>query len=152
MRAQSIKTGEVFIGIYAVDSPSSFESIRELYRHIQDVKSGSYNAFPTSNRDKKSGKGRLSKHGRIPFVLVANKCDLDPKLKKISTVQGIALSRELQCPFIECSAKFGMNTSHIFETAVREVIYVNAAFCYLAWHSNPFNDSMVDHEEQKSFY
>lgn len=121
MRAQSIKTGEGFIGIYAVDSPSSFESIRELYRHIQDVKSGSYEASAKINRDKKFGRGR-SEDSSIPFVLVANKCDLDPKLKKISTAQGIALSQELQCPFIESSAKFGMNTNHIFETVVREVV------------------------------
>lgn len=121
MRAQCIKSGEGFIGVYAVDSPSSFESIRGFYRHIQEVKS----EFPKSRLSNISMENIRSSSKdttrRIPFVLVANKCDLAPNLKVVSTAQGIALANELQCPFIECSARFGMNTTLVFDTVVREV-------------------------------
>lgn len=41
---------------------------------------------------------------KIPRLIVANKSDLSDK-RKISKEEGERLANELQCPYLECSAK-----------------------------------------------
>jgi len=56
----------------------------------------------------------------IPKVLVANKSDLTNR-RQISTEEGEALAIEMDCPFLECSAKSKLNLNKVFYTLLVEI-------------------------------
>jgi len=63
---------------------------------------------------------RIKEVESIPFVLVANKSDLE-EYRKVSKEEGKLLADELHCLFIECSAKDNVNITECFELLVRSI-------------------------------
>ena len=57
---------------------------------------------------------------RIPLVLVGNKTDLFGD-REVSTTEGLALARELGCPFYEASAANTINVDDVFSGVVRKI-------------------------------
>lgn len=57
----------------------------------------------------------------VPKVLVANKCDLTNR-REISLEEGKALSKSINCPYIEVSAKSSNNINRMFHTMILEII------------------------------
>jgi len=96
---EHMQTVEGFLLIYSVTDVDSFRNLETLHRKVSLAK-----------RSKKN----------IPIVLVGNKCDLDNE-RKISTEQGKQLAEQLNCAFIETSAKTRHNISEAFELLVSEV-------------------------------
>lgn len=47
---------------------------------------------------------------RVPFVLVGNKCDLEQE-REVAKEKGEALAKEINCKFMESSAKTKVNVS-----------------------------------------
>lgn len=54
-------------------------------------------------------------------IIVGNKCD-DEESRAISTQQGEQLAESLGVPFIEASAKTGLNVSDVFYTLARRIL------------------------------
>ncbi|ODN03382.1 hypothetical protein Ocin01_03291 [Orchesella cincta] len=82
MREQYMRKGDGFLLVYSVTDNQSFENIMHFYIQILRVK----------DRDS------------YPMLLVANKVDL-VHLRKVTEEQGRELSRKLNIPYIETSAK-----------------------------------------------
>ncbi|KAH7960699.1 hypothetical protein HPB49_022355 [Dermacentor silvarum] len=56
----------------------------------------------------------------VPMVLVGNKCDLESS-RQVSTEEGQALARQMNCPFYETSAALRHFVDDVFHTLVREI-------------------------------
>jgi len=56
----------------------------------------------------------------FPFVLIGNKCDMDPQ-RQVSTEMGSEAARKLGVKFLETSAKTGKNVQEAFHEIVREI-------------------------------
>jgi Ras-related protein Rab-8A len=54
-------------------------------------------------------------------IIVANKCD-DENSRVITTQQGEELAKSLNAPFIEASAKTGLNVSDVFVTLAQQIM------------------------------
>eukprot|EP01119_Soliformovum_irregulare_P014544 TRINITY_DN3976_c1_g1_i1.p1 TRINITY_DN3976_c1_g1~~TRINITY_DN3976_c1_g1_i1.p1 ORF type:complete len:175 (-),score=27.38 TRINITY_DN3976_c1_g1_i1:16-540(-) len=86
--------------VYDVTSRSSFEDIKSLRESV----------FRSRDLD--------SQKHRIPMVIVGNKCDAE-KQRVVSIREAQRLAAELDCPFIETSAKENINIEEIFIQLVR---------------------------------
>lgn len=98
MNEQYLRHGEAYIGVYSITDPSSINTLR---KQIQTLK-------------------RLRGSEKIPLVIVANKLDLFNE-RQISTLDGIALAREFDCPFYEASAANRINIEDAFNVLVRQI-------------------------------
>jgi GTPase KRas protein len=98
VRDQYMRTGDGFLCVYSITLQASFDEAISLHEHILRVKDSD----------------------EVPFVLVGNKCDLEPD-REISTEKGKQLAVDLSCPFLEASAKTRHNVVEAFETLVREI-------------------------------
>lgn len=89
--------------VYDVTKQNSFENIPRWLRELRDY----------ASRD-------------IVLILVGNKCDLvDKSLRQVTEEQAKALAAEYELPFIETSAKSGINVDDGFIQIIK-TIYENA--------------------------
>jgi len=98
VRDQYMRTGDGFLCVYSITYPVSFQEVESLYEHILRVKDAQ----------------------QVPFVLLANKCDLEES-RQISTQEGQDLADHLKCKFLETSAKTNTNITEAFHEIVREI-------------------------------
>ena len=103
MRDSYMRSGQGFLMVYAANNRSSFEEIRTFHDQIMRVR-----------------EEQLSRDGRIPLVLCANKCDLE-SMREVATVEGASLAKELGVPFFETSARTRINVDESFHQLVREI-------------------------------
>lgn len=96
MREQYMRTGEGFLLVYSVTSRSSFEELATFYQQILRVKDSDF----------------------VPVLLVGNKCDLEDE-RQVSYDEGLELSKQFNCPFLETSAKQKINVESSFYGLVR---------------------------------
>ena len=123
LRDQWIRDGEGFILVYSISSRASFSRIQRFYHQIQRVKesaaaaagSPSYAGSPLAQNMTSSGYG-----GPAPVMLVGNKCDRVTE-REVSTQEGQALARQLNCEFVEASAKNCINVEKAFYDVVRQL-------------------------------
>lgn len=100
----SIMSSKHFIGIhgyilvYSITSRQSFETVEIIADKI-------LNALAAE---------------RAPMVIVGNKSDLKPELRQVSTADGQALAKKLQCSFTEASARSNTNVAKSFELVIAE--------------------------------
>ncbi|KAH3745577.1 Ras protein Rap 1b [Pelomyxa schiedti] len=87
---------DVFCVGYSVTSRSSFEDVINFHTAILRVRAAS----------------------DYPKVLLGGKCDLEAE-RVVSYDEGVALARQLNCTFLEVSAKTRVNVDTAFETAAR---------------------------------
>ncbi|KAJ7678357.1 small GTPase superfamily, partial [Mycena rosella] len=91
-----IRAGQGFFLIYSITSRSSFNRLEELWQSVQRIKGET-----------------------TPLMLLGNKCDFGASDRAVSTEEGVALARQFGCPFLEVSAKTGMNVDRAFSDLVR---------------------------------
>lgn len=114
LRDQWIRDGEGFVLVYSITSRSSFSRIKRFHHQIQRVKescasSPSYPGSPIS---------AASPQLPAPIMLVGNKSDRVTE-REVSTQEGHALARELNCEFVETSAKNRVHVEKAFYDVVR---------------------------------
>ena len=122
LRDQWIRDGEGFILVYSISSRASFTRIQRFYHQIQRVKesaaaaggSPSYAGSPLAHTMNNSG------YGPAPVMLVGNKCDRVTE-REVSTQEGQTLARQLNCEFVEASAKNCINVEKAFYDVVRQL-------------------------------
>ncbi|ODV95097.1 hypothetical protein PACTADRAFT_50919, partial [Pachysolen tannophilus NRRL Y-2460] len=100
MKESYMRRGEGFLLVFSVTSTDSFESIRSFHSQIMRVKGEEVDY--------------------VPILLLGNKSDLQEE-REVSTEQGLALSKELKCPYIETSAKYDLNVTDAFYSVVRMI-------------------------------
>jgi GTPase KRas protein len=94
-----IRDGEAFMLVYSISSRSSFASIRRFHAQVMRVKE--------------------SQTDSCSFIcLVGNKFDKVTE-REVSTEEGLALAKELECEFFEVSSKDGVNVEASFYGLVR---------------------------------
>jgi len=99
VRDQYMRTGDGFLCVYSVTLRNSFDEVENFHEHILRVKDLDMT---------------------VPFVLVANKCDLECD-RKVSKEEGEAVAKKLKCVFMEASAKTKVNVHEAFHALVREI-------------------------------
>lgn len=120
LRDQWIRDGEGFVLVYSISSRSSFARIRKFYNQIQRVKEAAAAGSPTyPGSPLAQTMGNLSL-GPAPVMLVGNKCDRVTE-REVSTQEGSALAKELNCDFVEASAKNCINVEKAFYDVVRQL-------------------------------
>lgn len=99
MRDRYLQHGQGFVLVYSITDTETFQRVREIYAQIRRVKGP--DAF-------------------IPCVLVGNKIDQDA-YRAVSAERGRQLASEMQCPFLEVTAKDRQMTAFVFENLVRTI-------------------------------
>ncbi|KAK3069242.1 RAS2 protein [Teratosphaeriaceae sp. CCFEE 6253] len=101
LRDQWIRDGEGFVLVYSISSRSSFTRIQKFHHQIQRTMGS-------------------STFGPAPVMLVGNKCDRVTE-REVSTQEGTALAKQLNCDFVEASAKNCVNVEKAFYDVVRRL-------------------------------
>ncbi|KAK5148738.1 Ras GTPase [Oleoguttula sp. CCFEE 6159] len=120
LRDQWIRDGEGFVLVYSISSRSSFTRIQKFHHQIQRVKESSNAGSPTYRGSPLSSPSSVSSYGPAPVMLVGNKSDRVTE-REVSTQEGSALARELNCEFVEASAKNCVNVERAFYDVVRQL-------------------------------
>lgn len=120
LRDQWIRDGEGFVLVYSISSRSSFSRIQKFHNQIQRVKEAAAAGSPTlPGSPLAQTMGNLSL-GPAPVMLVGNKCDRVTE-REVSTQEGSALAKQLNCDFVEASAKSCINVEKAFYDVVRQL-------------------------------
>ena len=90
----AMSEAEGFILVYSITDRSSFEKVQKLREKVIMVQSST-----------------------VPVILVGNKCDLESE-RVVSKSEGEEIAKSVGCPFVETSAKTGLNIDHVFEQIV----------------------------------
>lgn len=98
MRDLYMKNGQGFLLVYSITAQSTFNDLSDLREQILRVKD-------TDD---------------VPMILVGNKCDLEDE-RIVGKDQGQSLARQINCAFLETSAKLKINVNEIFYDLVRQI-------------------------------
>lgn len=96
MREQWYRHGDGFILVFSITSRESFEEMTGMHQQIM----------------------RIKDVDTCPIVIVANKCDLEAQ-REVGVLEARALAKQLGCPFVEASAKEGINVDVAFFELVK---------------------------------
>jgi small GTP-binding protein len=91
-------SGDGFLLVYSLISPQTLEELVETKTQIHLTK----------------------ETADVPIVLVGNKADLLDQ-RKVTSTQGEEMAKKIRCPYLECSAKTGMNVEKAFTTLIQEI-------------------------------
>ena len=120
LRDQWIRDGEGFVLVYSISSRSSFTRIQKFHHQIQRVKESAAAGSPTFPGSPLSQTMGSISLGPPPIMLVGNKCDRVTE-REVSTQEGSALAKQLNCDFVEASAKNCINVEKAFYDVVRQL-------------------------------
>jgi GTPase KRas len=120
LRDQWIRDGEGFVLVYSISSRSSFTRIQKFHHQIQRVKEAASAGSPTYPGSPLSQTMGSISSGPAPVMLVGNKCDRVTE-REVSTQEGSALAKQLNCEFVEASAKNCVNVEKAFYDVVRQL-------------------------------
>ncbi|KAK5584274.1 hypothetical protein RB653_005882 [Dictyostelium firmibasis] len=93
-----ILNGNAFIIVYSISCKGSFKEVKNIRDNIINLK---------NTED-------------VPIIIVGNKIDIEEKERKVSKLEGINLAKQLNCIFIETSAKQNLNILEIFTSLVKD--------------------------------
>jgi GTPase KRas protein len=100
---QWVRPNQAFILVFSTSSRNTFSCMKDLYHQIRKVKTS-------------PGVGQHE----YSVTLVGSKSDLQEE-RQVSKKEGLRLARELNCKYVEASAKNGNNVSEVIESAVRSL-------------------------------
>ena len=118
LREQCIRDGDGFVLVYSITNRSSFTCITRYYDQIQRVKkaSASSPSLPGSSFTPRYY-DPTKKH---PIMLIGDDSDLVSE-RKVTTNEGYAMARELDCDFAEVSTNDWINVEKVFYDVVRKL-------------------------------
>ena len=120
LRDQWIRDGEGFVLVYSISSRASFTRIQRFHHQIQRVKESAAAGSPTFPGSPLSQTMSTPALGPAPVMLVGNKCDRVTE-REVSTQEGSHLAKQLNCDFVEASAKNSINVEKAFYDVVRQL-------------------------------
>lgn len=119
LRDQWIRDSDGFLIVYSISSRASFACVENIYHQVQRVKV-SASATTAIDPGVPSSTTVWKYPGHSPLVLVGNKCDRSRE-RTVLTQEGVYLARQLNCVFVETSAKIGTNVETPFFGVVRRL-------------------------------
>lgn len=99
MQRLNIQKGHAFILVYSITNLQSLEELKSVYKEIVEIKCGQENKI-------------------IPMMLVGNKSD-DTTGRIVTTHTGNGMANEMNCAFIETSAKTNTNIKEAFQELLK---------------------------------
>ena len=97
MNRLAISKGQLFVVVYAVDDRESFEEAKKICNEIYDLK------------------------GTVKSIMmVGNKCDIPSSKQTVTTKEALSAARQMNCKFMESSAKLGINMEKIFRESITD--------------------------------
>lgn len=99
MQRLNIQKGHAFILVYSITNLQSLEELRSVYKEIVEIKC--------------QGENRI-----IPMMLVGNKSD-DTAARVVNTRTGDSMAEQMNCAFIETSAKTNTNIKEAFQELLK---------------------------------
>lgn len=123
LRDQWIRDGEGFILVYSITSRNSYDRIRKFFTQVQRVKDSSQPHSPIGAsylQQSMAAQNGPVYTGPVPVMLVGNKSDQHHE-REVSSQEGQALAKELNCAFVEASAKNCVNVERAFYDVVRQL-------------------------------
>ncbi|KFY05589.1 hypothetical protein V492_08426 [Pseudogymnoascus sp. VKM F-4246] len=111
---QHVCAADAALLVYSITSLQSFERITALRGEVLAALAGPH------RKSRGGGSGAPEGRGKRPFpiCLVGNKSDRDVD-REVSVKAGAELAKELECSFLEMSAKNGTNVEEAFLRVVR---------------------------------
>lgn len=100
MRDQYIRTGQVFIIMFHVESRNSFEEVSSIHERILRAKDDEY----------------------VPTVLVGVKNTDDSDKRQVSQSEGLDLALTIKALYVECSVLMNINIETIFHKAAELIL------------------------------
>eukprot|EP00163_Fabomonas_tropica_P012040 TRINITY_DN2313_c0_g1_i2.p1 TRINITY_DN2313_c0_g1~~TRINITY_DN2313_c0_g1_i2.p1 ORF type:complete len:169 (+),score=32.88 TRINITY_DN2313_c0_g1_i2:721-1227(+) len=98
MRDLYMRTGQGFILVYSITSPSSYDDLEEFRNQILRAKDADH----------------------VPMILVGNKADLEAE-RGVTTEKAKERATAWECEFMESSARTRQNINEIFHNIVRQI-------------------------------
>ena len=111
--------------VYSISSRPSFSRIKKFHHQIQRVKESAAAGSPTFPGSPLSQTMVTPSFGPAPVMLVGNKCDRVTE-REVSVQEGSALAKQLNCEFVEASAKNCVNVEKAFYDVVRQLRHQRA--------------------------
>ncbi|MFX0095281.1 MAG: GTP-binding protein [Candidatus Hodarchaeota archaeon] len=116
---KDITINEEFIGKFAIVDTAGQESYATLRSVCYQDSSGALLVFDVTNKHSLTNIGKwmdeiLKNAGKIPIVLIGNKIDLQDA-RELTTEQCVKVAEEWNAPFLETSAKTGINVEEAFQ-------------------------------------
>ncbi|KAL4894792.1 P-loop containing nucleoside triphosphate hydrolase protein [Aspergillus ambiguus] len=105
-----IAQGDAFVLVYSIASQESFQHVWKYFEQVREIKR-------SRSRSQSSG---MDGDPLLPVILVANKHDLRDT-REVSRQAGMGLARELDCEYVETSAKQDTNVEELFVQLVWKV-------------------------------
>lgn len=99
MQRLNIQKGHAFILVYSITNLQSLEELRSVYKEIVEIKC--------------QGENKI-----IPMMLVGNKSD-DTAARIVNTKTGESMAEQMNCAFIETSAKTNTNIKEAFQELLK---------------------------------
>ncbi|XP_065319788.1 ras-like protein 2 isoform X1 [Gordionus sp. m RMFG-2023] len=99
MREQYMRTGDGFLLVFSLNDRNSFEEINKFRKLILRVKDTD----------------------QFPMILVGNKCDIQQQFRKVDNKEAQNLGDQMNIPYIETSAKLGINVDLAYHNLVRAI-------------------------------
>lgn len=138
LRNDWIQRSEGFILVYSVVSRHSFAAIKELHHQVQKVKELARTEVH-SCPDPLLSRAMKKPYQPAPIILVGNKSDCVAE-REVSTQEGSALAKQLDCEFMEASAKSPISTQRAFFKVVRQ-LRKQQAYTLQPHHPQDYNPS-----------
>eukprot|EP00118_Oscarella_pearsei_P025924 m.309050 g.309050 ORF g.309050 m.309050 type:complete len:218 (+) comp45379_c0_seq1:176-829(+) len=102
-RNTALAQGDAFLVLFAINSPFSWQEVKHLREKIVQ-----------EHEDE----------DELPMVIVGNKKDLE-STRRVPFNDIVAYCRSIHCPFIETSAKTGLNITEAFQLLMEQIKLVN---------------------------
>ncbi|PHH66374.1 hypothetical protein CDD81_7429 [Ophiocordyceps australis] len=99
MRDLYMKTGQGFLLVFSITSPSSLMELTNLHDEIRRIKDGD----------------------DVPMVIVGNKADLE-EMRGVPRAKGFSISQRWGAPYYESSARTRSNVEEVFTDLCRQII------------------------------
>lgn len=105
MRRLSFLTGDLFVVVFSMDSPETFEEATRLREAIIETKKSAIQG---------STKNKITSNLKVPMVMAGNKCDGDFKKVTVEEAQQYCGNQDDCCVFVEVSAKRNYHVDDLF--------------------------------------
>lgn len=133
-----------FLIIYSVTSRESFDRVEKTYREMLDVRDGEpFQAVIVGNMSDLEDERQVSSDGRLCPLNLYYPVDSGDVLIWSVFLEGLELADQLECKFIETSAKLRRNVDKAFDMLFRDIFQHQAVSTLFLLSPVPSRSSII---------